>query len=104
MKVTGQLLLCSHPRLDSTLREVPPARAAADDRRDEAEDEKERGPRGKRERKGGKRVEARAVRLSAAARPSVGGRGWSHARSGVTGASTFATRAMEAPCALLVIE
>lgn len=51
-----------------------------------------------------KRVEARAVRLSAAARPSVGGRGWSHARSGMTGASTFAKRAMEASCALLAIE
>lgn len=51
-----------------------------------------------------KRVKARAVRLSAAARPSVGGRGWSHARSGVTGASTFARRAMEASCALLAIE
>lgn len=51
-----------------------------------------------------KRVQMRAVRLSAAARPSVGGRGWSHARSGVTGASTFARRAMEASCALLAIE
>jgi len=44
VKVTGQLLLCSHPRLDSTLREVPIARAVpiADDRRDEVEEERER--------------------------------------------------------------
>lgn len=40
--MTGQLLLCSHPRLDSTLREVSTARAAADDRRDEIEGEREK--------------------------------------------------------------
>lgn len=42
VKVTGQLLLCSHPRLDSTLREVSTARAVADDRRDEVKEERER--------------------------------------------------------------
>lgn len=40
--MTGQLLLCSHPRLESTLRQVPTARAAADDRRDEVETEGEK--------------------------------------------------------------
>jgi len=42
VKVTGQLLLCSHPRLDSTLCEVSTARAAADDRRDEMEKGREK--------------------------------------------------------------
>lgn len=50
VKVTGQLLLCSHPRLDSTLREVPPARAAADDRRDEIEEVRETERNGEKER------------------------------------------------------
>ena len=48
VKVTGQLLLCSHPRLDSTLREVPIAHAVAD-RRDEVEEEREREKRRNRE-------------------------------------------------------
>jgi len=81
VKVRNQLLLRSHPRLDSALR-IGLLLRVAEGGKSETEGERERKMKGRKERETKKeRVEARAMRLFAAAQPSVGDRGWSYVRS-----------------------